>query len=70
MKLQNNCDNTSLLMSSSIGGLITDNPGLDLVSGPLSLGAFLEREGCMATPAPQNRVPGKSPQIKFIAILR
>jgi hypothetical protein len=51
-----NCDK---LLSSSIGRLIKDNSGLDLISGPFSLGAFIETEGYMATPAPQNLVPGK-----------
>ena len=50
-----NCDIMNL---SSIGSLIKENPGLDLVTGPFSLGAFIEKEGCLATPAPQNRVPG------------
>lgn len=45
---------------SSIADLAKENPDDDLITGPNSLGAFLQQEGLQALPSPTHRAPGSS----------
>ena len=51
-------DSNFELKDSSIATLAKDKPGINLITGPESLGAFMENEGLKAVPSPQNPKPG------------
>ena len=50
--------NHNLSGISSLATLFKENPDVDLIRGPKSLGAFIEKQGYSATPAPKKHVPG------------
>lgn len=55
-RISKDCDQQT---ASSIASLAKDKPNENLITGPMSLGAFMSRQGLIAVPSPQNPEPSK-----------